>query len=1152
MTSPSFSPPNDSPMLLGSLSRRLCGAGLCNGAVIRMVASLLVAAAIHGAAERTLAQPPWHGYFAAEVESLEHATDHELEAVTPENWPAIRQRWRQELTVMLGLDHWLHRPRTDLQATIVGTNTLDTIAVERLHFQSLPGIYVTANFYRPLGNPPPEGWPAVVYVCGHARVVDHGRLLGNKTSYQHHGLWLARHGVACLMIDTIQLGEFHGEHHGTYRLGRWDWIARGYTPAGVETWNTIRAIDLLCSRTDIDAQRIGITGRSGGGAYTWFAAALDDRVQVAVPVAGITDLRNHVLDGCVEGHCDCMYFVNYYGWDYGKLAALVAPRPLLLENTDRDRIFPLDGVLRIDRQLRRLYAALGASDNYGLVITPGPHADSQSLRVPAFAWLLRHLGVATELIEPPARKELVPAVLQVFTHQMPVDERVGSVGNWFTEMPFLPPQTAGTALHRFGELVAPTLLDWRLLPEHTVAPKMAITAHGQWEEWSWQWQEESASSTPLRLLLLTPRSTDQSEEVFIHLVLQTDAPIDRSAEAWRQEKAILARLNLDAAARHVFVFWRGANWFSQCQDARERQHLARRFYLLGKMPESVATTDLMRAVTWCAAQMPSRDFYLLGVGREQVPAILAALMLRRETPAIRCRPLVAFPAPSDPLLLASIPGLWRLTSWRALSAAALESTIDGKRIGIAGMPPLGPSLLVEPGSQPQQATGLRIVEVTSTSAQVWVRATQWPLPNLADLPAVEFVEPGNSSGPKDRRLVMPDQGIAGVQYAVPGTTAEGRVAYRRSGATNWKFTAWQPLVASSDFSGLFLLEGLDPATAYTVRTEVRAIGGKGPSSTVAGSFRTLPPETAATNFRLAVGTSPAFEDRDGPFGFDVYRTMQARDTDAFILVGGGVHHTHWVPQRDWLLYDWQRTYGLPTLVDFHRHVPTFFVSHAAPAIQAGRSWASRHRADDDRALEISQLIFRQQTGIPDPPYRTVRVGPSLQIWLLEGYRSPGHVPNASRATDGEGDHRAWLERTLDESTATFRVIVTPTPIIGLAKPNQPGDDTDRGTASEREQVRRLLASHDHTIVVCGQRQWQYHRVDAVTGLHEFSPGPSSDRHAERWDDEAVPADACRFLRSGGGYLEIELPPADLASPRLLVRHLDTLGNLLHEQSFPAE
>ena len=164
--------------------------------------------------------------------------------------------------------------------------------------------------------------------------------MGNKTGYQHHGAWFARHGYICLVLDTIQLGELEGAHHGTKRLGMWWWNSRGYTPAGVEAWNGIRALDYLQSRADVDPELIGMTGRSGGGAYTWYTAALDDRIKVAVPVAGITDLHNHVVDGIVKGHCDCMFMVNSYRWDYTKLAALLAPRPLLLSNSDKDTHFP--------------------------------------------------------------------------------------------------------------------------------------------------------------------------------------------------------------------------------------------------------------------------------------------------------------------------------------------------------------------------------------------------------------------------------------------------------------------------------------------------------------------------------------------------------------------------------------------------------------------------------------------------------------------------------------------------------------------------------------------------------------------------------------------------------------------------------------------
>ena len=91
-----------------------------------------------------------------------------------------------------------------------------------------------------------ERLPAILYLCGHA---GRGRD-GNKTAFQDHGMWFARNGYVAFLIDTLQLGEVAGVHHGTYNLGRWWWQAAGYTPAGVECWNGIRAIDYLVTRPE--------------------------------------------------------------------------------------------------------------------------------------------------------------------------------------------------------------------------------------------------------------------------------------------------------------------------------------------------------------------------------------------------------------------------------------------------------------------------------------------------------------------------------------------------------------------------------------------------------------------------------------------------------------------------------------------------------------------------------------------------------------------------------------------------------------------------------------------------------------------------------------------------------------------------------------
>ena len=357
-------------------------------------------------------------YFEARVASLENPM---AEIETLAQWEEIRPKLRQQLLEMLGLDPMPEK--TDLNVTVTGKIERDDLdfTVENIHFQSRPGLYVTGNLYLPKKR---EGKiPAVLYVCGHARVKVDDVSFGNKAAYHHHGAWLARNGYACLTIDTLQLGEIEGIHHGTYNHDRWWWVSRGYTSAGVEAWNCVRALDYLQSRPEIDGEKLGVTGRSGGGAYSWWISTIDERIKCAVPVAGIASLRNHVIDGCVEGHCDCMFQVNTYAWDYGQLAAMIAPRALLISNTDNDRIFPVDGVFDVYAQTRKIYELHEGAKAIGLNIEEGPHTDTQPLRTSAFHWFNRHFK-GTELKDTysmAATKMFEPEELRVF-QQLPTDE----------------------------------------------------------------------------------------------------------------------------------------------------------------------------------------------------------------------------------------------------------------------------------------------------------------------------------------------------------------------------------------------------------------------------------------------------------------------------------------------------------------------------------------------------------------------------------------------------------------------------------------------------------------------------------------------------------------------------------------------------------
>jgi dienelactone hydrolase len=304
---------------------------------------------------------------------------------TAEEWLSRRPELRKQLQYMLGLDPLPER--TPLNATVTGTLQRDGYVVDLLHYQSRPGLYVTANLYRPAAIPAGERLPAVLYVCGHG---NRGRN-GVKTGYQSSPIWFAKHGYVCLIIDTVQLSEIAGIHHGTYRERRYWWVSRGYTPAGVECWNGIRGLDYLASRADVDPERIAVTGLSGGGASTVYLAAMDDRVKVAVPISGWSDLTCYVADSTVNRHCDCMFVYNAYTWPWTQIAALIAPRPLLFINSDADALFPMDGNERISNRLERFYSLFGAGDRFETLVSIGGHAYRQDIRQGVYRFINSHL-----------------------------------------------------------------------------------------------------------------------------------------------------------------------------------------------------------------------------------------------------------------------------------------------------------------------------------------------------------------------------------------------------------------------------------------------------------------------------------------------------------------------------------------------------------------------------------------------------------------------------------------------------------------------------------------------------------------------------------------------------------------------------------------
>jgi dienelactone hydrolase len=536
--------------------------------------------------------------------------------LSPDHWAANLETRRQQWLEMLGL--WPLPERTPLQATVTGVLERGDYVVEKIHFQCLPGCHVAGNLYRPAQITEPL--PAVLYLCGHTK----GKV---NLPYQQQPRWLGQHGYVALVLDPIQLGECQGLHHGTYHAGRWDWYSRGYTPAGTEVWNAMRALDYLQSREDVCLDRLGVTGLSGGGAMSWFLGAADERVKAVVPVCQTGTIEHICTDRATDGHCDCAFWINTHRWCTPDLGALIAPRALLVASGTEDVLWRpyafRDALLRIQHQ----YAALGAGENCALIEDLTPHGYSPRLRQAIFTWLNTHLkddpapvtDDVTDFLEPEEN-------LLVFGGQLPAEDRMGEVDR------LLPPRAAvpeldsalqarqwqseqmtrlcSRALRHLPELPQPRLLDVR----HDGATYLGADKQQREVYGSLVWQTHDG----LRLAVRTATpSTAGPRPATVVYALPAEA-VSGFMGASRSRPAVPPGVaTAGVEVRHTAASSVGPGYLWT---------LRRTYPLLGHTLPERQISDLLEALALLRQQQPTGPVALYGEGPTAVLALYAALV----------------------------------------------------------------------------------------------------------------------------------------------------------------------------------------------------------------------------------------------------------------------------------------------------------------------------------------------------------------------------------------------------------------------------------------------------------------------------------------------------------------------------------------------
>ncbi len=337
----------------------------------------LAAQTLHSAQERYEMFQKYLGRRAAEVTRQNLA---DIRSAT--DWERLRPEVRRQVLYMLGLDPL--PARTPLRARITGSLDRPGYRVEKIVFESLPGMYVTGNLYLPAARTGRA--PAVVYVCGHSP-----NPAGAKAIYQHNGIRLAEMGYVVFMLDPNHFGELPGIHHGTANLEMWYWLSLGYTPVGPEVWNVMRALDYLETRPEVDARKFAITGGSGGGSVSWYAAAADERIRVSVPRVATWTVENQIAADAVLENCDCIYFPNTFQLDFPAVGALIAPRSLEILSAMRDPMFPRGGYRDVYQRCRAVYDLLGAGERVAEFEQDVPHSDTVEFRSHTYGWINRWL-----------------------------------------------------------------------------------------------------------------------------------------------------------------------------------------------------------------------------------------------------------------------------------------------------------------------------------------------------------------------------------------------------------------------------------------------------------------------------------------------------------------------------------------------------------------------------------------------------------------------------------------------------------------------------------------------------------------------------------------------------------------------------------------
>ncbi|GLR19985.1 alkaline phosphatase D family protein [Portibacter lacus] len=441
--------------------------------------------------------------------------------------------------------------------------------------------------------------------------------------------------------------------------------------------------------------------------------------------------------------------------------------------------------------------------------------------------------------------------------------------------------------------------------------------------------------------------------------------------------------------------------------------------------------------------------------------------------------------------------------------------------------------------------GLKIQEVSATSAVIWTRLCKFPkaVPIKHQQKAAPF------RGPIDFDNDMP---VTEMDGAVEGTFGEVQVTL--TSATDKIVKGWKHVSPYRDFTIMIPVQDLEPNTSYQVLIEGRK-NKEEEISEITGQFKTAPDKESIVSVGFTSSTCQYFWDYDDPIrGFKAYDNMRKLEPSFHCQTGDYVYYDKKGPLSfnvELARHKWHAINSWPSLIDFYRNIPSYLQKDDHDILRDDATPESEPYGE--LTFEDALQIWYEQVPLIDKPFRSIRWGKDLEVWLVEGreFRSDNKmVDGESKSIFGE-EQRAWLKNSIEESDATFKILMSPTPVVGPDRDKGKNDNhSNKAFQTEGTWLRNLLSTQKNTYVVNGDRHWQYVSQDLETGLMEFSQGPTSDVHAQGWSQEDVRPEH-KFLRVKGGFLYVSVyRENDL--PFINFSHYDVDGNVVHEEILKGE